>query len=174
MIIFFETCVGAPAPTHFHTLFPNYLFYMTHYFAYGSNMDQEQMNKRCPDAVLIGTATLKGYKLSFTIFSPKRSCGCADITLSPKEYVHGLLYQMNDRDMKLMDKFEGHPKHYRRIYVAVETTGKDVSAFSYEVVNKIDGQRPSKHYLGLIKQAAEKFDFPKKYQLLLSAIETCD
>ena len=33
----------------------------TLYFAYGSNMDQEQMRQRCPEAAFVGTASLPGY-----------------------------------------------------------------------------------------------------------------
>lgn len=32
------------------------------YFAYGSNMDRQQMRGRCPGAVLLGTARLPGYR----------------------------------------------------------------------------------------------------------------
>ena len=34
-----------------------------YYLAYGSNLNVEQMKKRCPDAVVVGTAVLDGYRL---------------------------------------------------------------------------------------------------------------
>ena len=35
-----------------------------YYFAYGSNMDMEQMRRRCPDAKRIDTAVLHGWKFA--------------------------------------------------------------------------------------------------------------
>ncbi|MDY0002073.1 MAG: gamma-glutamylcyclotransferase family protein [Polyangia bacterium] len=35
------------------------------YFAYGSNLDQAQMRRRCPTAAPIGPATLDGWRLAF-------------------------------------------------------------------------------------------------------------
>ena len=47
------------------------------YFAYGSNLNFEQMAYRCPEATAVGIAKLDGYELAFrrgylTIF-PKRA-----------------------------------------------------------------------------------------------------
>jgi hypothetical protein len=36
------------------------------YFAYGSNLDQEQRRKRYPDSALIGVGHLKDFKMGFT------------------------------------------------------------------------------------------------------------
>ena len=35
------------------------------YIAYGSNMSEVQMARRCPDAVLSGTGRIRGYELLF-------------------------------------------------------------------------------------------------------------
>ena len=48
----------------------------TLYFAYGSNINLEQMEHRCPDAQLVGPVTLQNYELQF------RGSGFA--TVSPK------------------------------------------------------------------------------------------
>lgn len=145
-----------------------------YYFAYGSNMDQTQMAERCPKVVLIGSARLIGYRLAFTIFSPKRNCGCADILMSSQDEVHGLLYSVTSKEMEALDRFEGHPNHYRQIQVTVNTQDGEVSAFSYEVVHKQDSLDPSKHYLHLITAAADLHNFPTSYRSMLSSIETSD
>ena len=38
---------------------------MKYYLAYGSNLDTASFYKRCPNAKLVTTATMEGYKLSF-------------------------------------------------------------------------------------------------------------
>ena len=145
---------------------------MSFYFAYGSNMDQTQMKERCPGATLIGPAELKGYCLAFTIFSSKRQCGCADIVASQGDSVYGLLYKLSDSELATMDTFEGSPVHYHRIAVEVTEKNKKMSAYTYEVVNKVEGLIPSAHYFGLIHAAARKFDFPQTYREFLANIKT--
>lgn len=36
-----------------------------YYIAYGSNLDVDQMLRRCPDAITIGSSTIDGYRLVF-------------------------------------------------------------------------------------------------------------
>ena len=57
------------------------------YFAYGSNINLDQMAYRCPDAKVVGPVTLEGWELLF------RGSGVA--TIGPKEgsTVHGLLWR---------------------------------------------------------------------------------
>lgn len=145
---------------------------MSLYFAYGSNMDQNQMFERCPNAVLVGPATLAEYRLAFTIFSPKRNCGCADIVSCVGSVVYGLLYDLTNADMQALDGFEGHPAHYRRIPVRVKAGDGEVDAYSYEVVNKQSDMHPSIHYLGLLQGAAARFNFPAEYQKSLRDVQT--
>lgn len=47
------------------------------YFAYGSNLDLEQMAQRCPDAEIVGPVRLENYELRF------RGSGFA--TVAPKK-----------------------------------------------------------------------------------------
>ena len=137
---------------------------MHHYFAFGSNLDQDQMRARCPDARLLGVAELRGYQLAFTIYSPLRKCGCADILPVAGKSVFGLLYELTDDDLARMDEFEGHPFHYQRLTVDVMLDGKIVAAETYAVGEKKEGLRPSSEYLALIRNAAERFGFPEAYR----------
>jgi gamma-glutamylcyclotransferase (GGCT)/AIG2-like uncharacterized protein YtfP len=138
-----------------------------YYFAYGSNMDADQMRERCPDSELVGVAILKNYKLGFTIYSPTRACGCADIVPSDSDSVYGLLYKLSDADLIALDTFEGHPVHYRRIAVVVETADGPVTAESYEVVDKKSDFATSERYLDLLVGAATRHGFPDEYQEML-------
>ncbi len=144
------------------------------YFAYGSNMNQEQMKDRCPDSNLVGSAFLSGYKIGFTIFSKSRECGCADIIKSSEDKVWGLLYEISESDLSNLDKAEGHPNHYRRLQVEVSSeNGENFTAEAYEVVKK-EGEflKPSKHYLGLMVDVAVEFNFPQDYRDRISKTET--
>ena len=78
----------------------------TLYFAYGSNINLEQMEHRCPDAQLVGPVTLQNYELQF------RGSGFA--TVSPKKgsVVHGLLWKLTPKSEQALDRYEGYPRHY--------------------------------------------------------------
>lgn len=143
------------------------------YFAYGSNMDQAQMKSRCPNATLKTTAVLPHHKLAFTIFSPKRRCGCADVVESKDDSVYGLLYELSEEELLLMDGFEGCPTAYQRILVKVlDTDGREHNAYTYEVATKREGLYPSEEYLGLILKAAKHFAFPEAYSAMLERQKT--
>ena len=40
----------------------------TYYLAYGSNLNENQMRYRCPNAVKVGTLMLDDYQLEFRVF----------------------------------------------------------------------------------------------------------
>ncbi len=52
------------------------------YFAYGSNINLDQMEYRCPDAKVVGPVMLDNYELLFR--------GCATIAPKDGSTVHGL------------------------------------------------------------------------------------
>ena len=51
------------------------------YFAYGSNINLDQMAQRCPDAQVVGPVTLENYELLFR--GNLRGAGVA--TIAPRE-----------------------------------------------------------------------------------------
>ena len=44
------------------------------YFAYGSNLDLEQMAQRCPDAEIVGPVRLENYELRFRGSEKRQYC----------------------------------------------------------------------------------------------------
>jgi gamma-glutamylcyclotransferase len=71
------------------------------YFAYGSNLSLEQMNKRCPESVKIGKGILKNYMWIIN------SRGFANVVKSPLDYVEGTVYVISKQDEDTLDKKEG-------------------------------------------------------------------
>ena len=75
------------------------------YFAYGSNLNFDQMVYRCPEATVVGIAKLNGYELAF-----RRGY----LTILPKEdaSVEGLIWSITDHDESQLDCYEGYPTFY--------------------------------------------------------------
>ena len=85
-------------------------------FAYGSNLDAEQMRRRCPGAREVGEALLSGWSLWFG--GPSRLRGGGVLSVRPGSgEVRGVVYELPDEDLERLDRFEGHPHFYERVPV---------------------------------------------------------
>ena len=73
------------------------------YFAYGSNMNPDQMKSRCPGAEAICPAKLRNYCLAERLY--------ADIDPEEGSNVYGVLYSVPEDEMKDMDGHEGARTH---------------------------------------------------------------
>ena len=134
------------------------------YFAYGSNMDETQMQVRCPESSLVGIALLDGYRLGFTRYAQSRKGGVADIVSEPDCSVWGLVYKVTAKDLDLLDSFEGKGKAYDRMSVTVRfLDGRTAEAETYYVIDKQPDIKPGEDYLALLLGAAKKYKFPEEY-----------
>jgi len=84
------------------------------YFAFGSNLDRQQMRRRCPDARLLGPAVLPKHRLIFCGHSHRWRGAVANVTRDETGSVPGLLYKLTNADLASLDAHEGHPNFYRR------------------------------------------------------------
>lgn len=80
-----------------------------YYAAYGSNLNAEQMRSRCPDARVIGTAELDGWRLLF-----KESISGFYLTIEQEESsrVPVAVWKVSETDEDRLDRFEGVPRCY--------------------------------------------------------------
>jgi len=119
---------------------------MKFYFAYGSNMNLEQMKCRCPDSKLLGVAILKGYRFVYDGYSSYRKGAVANIVESPDEVVYGALYEISDSDEENLDRYEGYPTYYQKKMVkVVDLQGNEYEAMVYYRETREPGL-PSEEY----------------------------
>jgi len=88
---------------------------MAFYFAYGSNMSQNRMEARG----LMPSSKQVAYLDNYEFIINKRSykdpkVGYANINEKKGSVVEGILYNVKESDILLLDRFEGAPKHYDR------------------------------------------------------------
>ena len=127
------------------------------YFAYGSNMDVEQMKGRCPDAKVLDLAVLQG--ASFRI----NRYGVATVVPSTS-IVHGVLWEISSGDATNLSAYEGEAgEFYLKESVWVEFPRfKKVEAMIY-LAGNIQPGKPRPGYLELILRAAKAHGFPREY-----------
>lgn len=123
---------------------------MIPYFAYGSNMDEEQMKARGVPYRDRVHATLEGYALRFNKLSTRyNGTGVANIIPDPRADTEGVLYTLDAVGLDAMDRYEGYPTHYKREELLVRLdSGQQCQAFVYiaqpELVH--EGLKPSASY----------------------------
>ena len=124
-----------------------------YYFAYASNLSRKQMLEHCPNAQPKFTATLPNYKLIFTGWLRKWHGGVASIKPFRGDRVIGAIYEISERDLRLLDKHEGYPAIYNRINIVTFTEdGNPVEAVTYVKVEQSEETKPSLEYLATIRQ----------------------
>lgn len=129
----------------------------TYYIAYGSNLSVEQMAVRCPDAKIVGMATLKDWKLVFRFH--------ADIVPCEGRVVPVLIWEISERDERNLDAYEGHPSYYIKKELAITMTNLDgknphqVNAMVYVMAEGHSVRLPMKGYYDVIAEGYKRFGF---------------
>lgn len=145
------------------------------YFAYGSNMDVDQLKGLCPSAEVLGAGVLKGYRLGFTIYSSGWGGGAADVVPEPGREVWGIAYVMDTKDLDQLDSKEGCPDHYGRVELLVHVSGTEYrDVWVYEAAQKRSFVPPKRQYIKIMIRAAIRYGFPQEYVDSLSAVDCID
>lgn len=77
------------------------------YFAYGSNLNVNQMKGRGANIFSMDKAKLPGWKLAFTYNSQNREGGVLDIIPGDDDdLVKGIVYTVDRKSLEKLDEFE--------------------------------------------------------------------
>jgi len=102
------------------------------YFAYGSNMSENNLKNRGVIYSKRQKGILKGYKFIINKKSYKDpTIGFANIIIDENSFVEGVLYDVKETEILKLDKFEGFPKHYYKSKVYVDIGGFFEEAIVY-------------------------------------------
>jgi gamma-glutamylcyclotransferase (GGCT)/AIG2-like uncharacterized protein YtfP len=137
----------------------------TLYFAYGSNMNPDQMKVRCPKATPAGLAVLEGWDVAIN------SRGVA--TILPDEargVVEGVIWRVTETCLQSLDRYEGVASGtYIRERFEVRLDHDLVAAIVY-VASSSDLGEPRSGYLEGILHGASHFGLSGAYRLRLEAL----
>ena len=139
-----------------------------YYLAYVSNLNIAQMQFRCPDATVVGTAVIPDYELLF-----KGSLTGAYLTIEPKQ---GSQVPVGVREVSLadelrLDRYEGFPSFYykkeMRIPVKDIRTGKtrQCDAFVYIMHEDRKLGTPTSFYMRTCLEGYKDFGFDPDFLL---------
>ena len=112
---------------------------MKYYIAYGSNLLEEQMKRRCPDSKVIGTAMLDGFELELQ--------GTAAIVPKFGASVPVLIWEISELDEIHLDMCMGiHNGIYRKEMQKIQIDGKSISSMIY-IKNNAEINLPKNGYI---------------------------
>ena len=131
------------------------------YIAYGSNMVEEQMAYRCPNARLIGTGQLPNHRLEFYLHATverSRAHGAS---------VPVTVWEIDEEDEKNLDHYEGFPKYYtKHKRKVVMDDGSQIEGMVY-IMNMIRPLIPHASYYNGIRDAYVKLGIGSEIKRVL-------
>ena len=134
------------------------------YAAYGSNLDPQQMARRCPHSPLRATGWLAGWRLTFGgegWDGPLPTV--VEEATHTEAHVFVAVYDVTTTDEAELDQWESAwTELYRKVRVRVSTLDGEQTAWVY-VLNDFEGGLPSARTLGILADAAEAAGAPSDY-----------
>jgi len=118
-------------------------------------MSAQRMHERLGWSPSRSGAILPDYEMVFNKNS--NDGGKANIKYSPGDFVEGILYSVSEKDLLILDKYEGvEAKQYKRYDIEVQKNNKNsTAAVAYKALNTGKISAPTEEYLNYILEGKE-------------------
>ena len=129
------------------------------YFAYGSNMNLDQMAVRCPGGRMLGLVRKRDWRYLIN------QRGYVTAQEDPDAETLGCLWELTEEHWAVLDRYEGVAGgFYRRVDCEVVPldSGEPVSAIAYRAANETPGT-PAENYANIVIDGARQIGLPKDY-----------
>ncbi len=131
------------------------------YIAYGSNMVEDQMAFRCPEARLIGTGYITGARLEFYLHATVERTG------DKRNHVPVAVWDINSSDEKSLDRYEGFPHYYvKETWTVHMDDGSEIEGMVY-IMNMIRQSPPMNSYYQGIAEAYRRLGLRSQIKTVL-------
>lgn len=138
-----------------------------YYLAYGSNLNLDQMSKRCPTSKLVGKTILNNYRL---VFKGSGNTGYLTIEEAEDSIVPLGIFEITEFDEHHLDWYEGYPTFYNKEYIEVMLNGNKIKGLIYIMNPTYSYALPSMNYLSICSEGYNNFGFNR--EILSQAFET--
>ena len=119
-----------------------------YYFAYGSNINSENMHKTCPGAKSLGTTFLLDYKLAFM---GNKGAAIACVESAKGEKVPVVVWELDLGDVKKLTNYVTLPYLYKRGQKQVKLGDKMLDGIMYFPTLNLKHCLPSEGYLNTLR-----------------------
>lgn len=143
------------------------------YFAYGSNMDTNQMKQRCPSAKKVGIGRLEDFDIVFNRKGSYRPGGVASVESANGREVYGIIWQIDSNDLSKLDEIEDPVAYDRKVFKIEDINDSEKKYECYVYIAKPEGEfEPDKDYFKLLSKAAKTANLPEEYLKRLELYNT--
>lgn len=131
-----------------------------YYFAYGSNLDPNQMKERVGKCDISERSYIEGYKLVFNVFSKNWNGWAANIkkTKVSSDIVYGVIYQITDEQLKILTSKYEH-KEPIPISVKLENGKEKTDVKAYVWPKEESSHEPPEAYRNKIVQGLSQHGY---------------
>ena len=133
-------------------------------------MNWEQMQRRCPSSQFVCVGRLPDYRFAIARHSRLRNCGTANVFFEKGSEVWGIVYEVSDPDLIILDSFEDG---YRREQILVHSASDDhkpLESLVYIAPKEEAPPPPNAEYKQLMVDAALHWGLPAEYRAMLERI----
>ena len=139
-----------------------------YYFAYGSNMNEEQILARCANPKVVAVAKLPHHRVAFFGYSKAWDGAMATVVPSPGQEVWGVIYELNSSDRDRLDawqdvRLDGTGAYFHYPARVADTEGKTRTVLFYKKDMLGTPGKPSREYLDFIVLGALERGLPSSY-----------
>lgn len=142
-------------------------------FAYGSNLLEERLLARVPQARFVGVGKIIGWRIALNIRSEDGSAKANAIhTGRPEDVLHGALYELDGAGKAVLDRFEDVGGAYRIEDATAETASgaREVYLYAGNARRFVENLPPYDWYLGFILAGARQRGLPAEFIERLEAV----
>ncbi|HZS11094.1 MAG TPA: gamma-glutamylcyclotransferase family protein [Nitrospirales bacterium] len=132
------------------------------FFFYADNLNPTQLKRRAPEHRYLGNAYLPDHTIQFCRWSSQWRCGLASVAPSQGEKVWGIVAEITDEDLKLLDEFEGEVPAgaFRHVPVSVITDKGEKILVTTHAATPIGKFKPKEHYLDWVMKGVKQWKLP--------------
>ncbi len=133
-------------------------------FIYADNLHPGQLKRRAPEHKFLFKACLNDHTIHFPRFSSQWRCGLASITPSQGERVWGVVCELTDEDLKIVDAFDGEVLEgaFRHLEATVVTEDDRKELVTTHVANPIGKFRVKDNYIDFIIKGVKYWELPEE------------
>jgi gamma-glutamylcyclotransferase (GGCT)/AIG2-like uncharacterized protein YtfP len=142
---------------------------MVYYFAYGSNMFENQMIKRQCNIISKKKGILYNFELKFNKKSTDGSGKC-NIIEKDKNIVEGGVYEIDEDSLQKLTEIEkGYYKKIVHIHINNEVLNCITFVADKDKIN--DSLKPNIEYKKTVILGAKEFELSEKYKIFINSFE---
>jgi len=132
------------------------------FFVYSDSLNPTQLKRRAPEHQFVCKAYLEDHAIQFCRWSSQWRCGLGSVVPSPGERVWGVVVEITEEDLKLLDEFEGEVPEgaFRHLPVTVVTEEGEKMLVTAHAATPIGKFKPKEHYLEWVLKGVRHWKLP--------------